>query len=119
MSKIFIIDDDDDILNVMTLLFDDEPEVKTSLNGQILNDLGPTHPDLVILDDWLRNERGSDLCKQLKGDPITAGIPVLLFTASNNGQCTADLAGADGFISKPFDINELQAVVEKLIKQKV
>jgi ribonuclease P protein subunit RPR2 len=59
---------------------------------------------------------GLELCRRLKADPETKGIPVVLLTGSEGGtRVEADSAGADAFVRKPFSPLELLAVVERLV----
>jgi CheY-like chemotaxis protein len=118
MGRIVVIDDDEDILEIMQLILQDVHEVTTSICGLILKQLGTVLPDLIIIDDWLQNEKGSELCRQLKQDPVTAKIPVLLFTAQHNGEKIAKEAGANGFISKPFDLESLLEQVNSFFVSK-
>jgi ribonuclease P protein subunit RPR2 len=60
-------------------------------------------------------ESGLDLCRALKSDPATAGIPIVLLSGSDGGSLVAaDAAGADAYVRKPFSPLELLAVVERL-----
>jgi hypothetical protein len=72
-------------------------------------------PDLVVLDAMLPRRTGVEVCSDLKGDPRTAGIPVLLLTASAEGEVWKERAGADDFLAKPFKMADLVARIERLL----
>jgi DNA-binding response OmpR family regulator len=76
-------------------------------------------PDLVILDVSLRGISGFDLCKMLRGDPLTAGVRILMLTAMTEvkDKVRGLQLGADDYLSKPFDREELLARVQALLRR--
>lgn len=76
-------------------------------------------PDLVILDAYMPDVDGLDVVKRLKADPFTHHIPVLVFTGdgSTNFEIQSLKGGADGFVRKTFDAEELVANVEALLRR--
>jgi two-component system cell cycle response regulator len=64
--------------------------------------------DIVLLDVMMPDMNGIEVCRKIKGDPLTAKISVILFTASTDPNVASEgaLAGADGFIPKPFNVDE-------------
>ncbi len=74
---------------------------------------GPNRPDLVVSDVMMPLVGGVELCRALKGDPTTADIPVVLMSAAPPR--ITDGAGADGFIGKPFDLDALDALVDRVL----
>ena len=72
-------------------------------------------PSVVVLDVNMPGMSGLELCRELKGDPATRDIPVVLLTGSDGGtSAAAKKAGADAFVRKPFSPLELLAVAERL-----
>jgi putative two-component system response regulator len=72
-------------------------------------------PDVVVLDVRMPRGSGLDLCRDLKTDPATEEISVVLLTGSNGGTVeAAEEAGADAFLRKPFSPLELLSIVERL-----
>jgi len=72
-------------------------------------------PDVVVLDVHMPGGSGLDLCRDLKADPATDGISVVLLTGSNGGTAeSAAAAGANAFLRKPFSPLELLSIVERL-----
>jgi diguanylate cyclase (GGDEF)-like protein len=74
-------------------------------------------PDLIILDSLMSGVNGLDVCRQLKGDPFTNHIPILIFTSNGSLEKVNSLRlGADGYLTKPFTPDELVAQVEALLR---
>lgn len=76
-------------------------------------------PDLIVLDLMLPEMRGEDVCRELKSDPATAGIPVVMLTAK--AQAEERIAGlelgADDYVTKPFSPRELILRIEGLLRR--
>jgi two-component system alkaline phosphatase synthesis response regulator PhoP len=75
-------------------------------------------PDLILLDIMMPKLSGFEVCKQLKGDPATRGIMILMVTALNElGDIERAVdAGTDDFLSKPVNKVELLKRVENMLK---
>jgi len=108
-SKILIVEDDIDILSVMTMSLKDEGyEVEGTLNGdETITRTEKFKPNLVIMDVFLSGTNGKEICKKLKTGKKTKNIPVILISASTQIRSTVKECGADGFINKPFDNADL------------
>ena len=101
-----IADDDPAILDSVGIMLEFEGyDVTTTLNGRTVLDMKKELPDLLLLDIWMSGMDGRDICKQLKQDEKTKGIPIVMISASKDIERSAIEAGADGFLAKPFDIN--------------
>ncbi len=75
--------------------------------------------DLVLLDIVMPGMDGYEVCRQLRGDPATEYLPVVMITASGEQEKVAAIdAGADDFVAKPFDQAELLARVRSLLRIK-
>jgi DNA-binding response OmpR family regulator len=114
-KKIMIADDDQGILDAVGMLLEFEGyEVITSLNcgGLINNELQV--PDLLLLDIWMSGTDGRDTCKILKQKESTSALPIIMISASKDIGISAIAAGADDFLAKPFQINELLQKIERL-----
>ena len=70
-------------------------------------------PELILLDFLLSGEDGLDLCRALKRSPEYRRITVVVMSAHPDGRRRAPEAGADDFLPKPFDLDELEAVVSR------
>ena len=75
-------------------------------------------PDLLILDVAMPRSTGLEVCRAVKANPFTARIPILLLTGQSNvdDRVTGLDAGADDFLGKPFDVRELRARVNSLLR---
>jgi CheY-like chemotaxis protein len=118
--RVLIADDDQDILRLISRRLSRRGyEVITAANGQeALDAMTPEAPDAVVLDWLMPKVTGSEACKRIKGDPATADIPVVLLTArATESDIEEGLAsGADAYLTKPFDIYELDAMLRQVIQ---
>lgn len=104
-----IADDDPGIVDAVEMLLEFEGyEVTSTVDGATVLDMKEELPDLLLLlDIWMSGEDGRDICKKLKKDELTKGIPVIMISASRDVRDSAIAAGADDFLAKPFEIDEL------------
>jgi DNA-binding response OmpR family regulator len=107
--KILICDDDPGILDMLEFVLEEagyqiiaEPN-SLNVNHMILS----LDPDLIILDLWMPVLSGDQVLKNLRQDPRTENLPVIVISASREGKHIAREAGANDYITKPFDIDEL------------
>lgn len=120
-KKILVVDDEPDLLKVVTFrLRKTGYEVITATNGQNGLDLiKKEKPDLVLLDLRLPILDGDEVCRRLKADDKLKSIPVILITATSSVSKIAEKTkelGADDYMMKPFDPEELLKKVKKFIK---
>lgn len=120
MPRILIVDDDRDMLEVtQALLVKKGYEVEIVTHWEdALNRIEFFQPQIILLDVFLNGVDGLDICKQLKAMPNTKDIPVLIFSAYPRvAESVIYEYGADGFIAKPFEVNELIAKVHSVLSQ--
>ncbi len=74
------------------------------------------HPDAIVLDVMMPRLNGFQACRQLKSDPATADIPVVMCTSKDQpaDQYWATEVGADAFLAKPVDVSRLAQMLERL-----
>jgi CheY-like chemotaxis protein len=115
LKKVFIFDDNADILELCTIILEDAGyEIKTSsTSNDIISQVNAYTPDIIFMDNWLPDVGGIDATKALKSNDNLKHIPVIYFSANNDVKSLAEQAGADGYLSKPFDIIELEDIVSK------
>ena len=121
MSKILVVDDDVDILSVMEILlsmkgFDVEV---TSKGENTFPKIESFKPDLILLDVLISGHDGRVICKQLKSNKSTSHIPIIMFSAHPGAAATISDYGADDFIAKPFDVNNLIQKVNYQLKIRI
>lgn len=97
------------------LLADSGFEVIQSVNKTPIRDIMLLNPDLVIIDYLLGDGYGDELCSEIKYNPLTAQIPVILFSASHHLEVLAKKCGADAYIAKPFDISYFEEKVKEMV----
>jgi DNA-binding response OmpR family regulator len=115
-KKILIADDDPAILDAVKLILELEGyETITTVNGGTIYKMEKDFPDLLLLDIWMSGQDGRDICKYLKKEPHTKNIPIIMVSASKDIIDSAREAGADDFIEKPFEMEELLAKIKKFI----
>ncbi|HTE01483.1 MAG TPA: response regulator [Mucilaginibacter sp.] len=120
--KIMVIEDDTDIRETMVYALEDAGyEVIASEGAGILKQLGRHKPDMILLDNWLSDWKsdatGQQLSQQIKSDPATSHIPVIIVSAVSDVKEIAEKGQADGYLRKPFDLKDLVGIVEKFTKK--
>jgi len=108
MKRILILDDDLAILDVMEEILTYEGySVKTfNTMDNIFTAIDNYKPDLVLIDYILTGINGGELCAQIKKNPITHTLPVIIMTAYSKVLLSLGTYGCDDFVSKPFDLDE-------------
>ena len=117
-KKILIFDDDTTILEVVTIIFEESGyEVEISeTSHDILERVESFNPHLILMDNWIPNIGGVEATKKLKNHPDFKGIPVIYVTANNDIAKLAKEAGADDFVAKPFNLEDIEEKVAKLLQ---
>jgi len=120
-KRVLILDDDLDILQICTIVLRKKGfEVQTLNNSnQVVSQVKTYQPDVILMDNWIPGPGGIEATRLLKMAPETQDIPVIFFSANSNVTQLAREAHADYFLQKPFDITELEAIVQMAISQGV
>lgn len=117
-KKIMIADDDPGIVDAVEIMLDFEGyQVSSTVNGATLLDMQTEFPDLLLLDIWMSGSDGRDICRELKKRESTKGIPIIMISASRDIEKSAYEAGADDFLAKPFEINDLLGKIRKHLEE--
>ena len=122
MSRILIVDDDKDLLEVLkSMLTRKGFEVEVDVNWEEgFSKIDRFQPQLIILDVFLAGIDGLDICRQLKSRIQTREIPIMIFSAYP--RVTEQIIyeyGADDFIAKPFEVNDLVVKLHSVLSQQV
>ena len=118
-GTLLLIEDNEELLELMSRLLEREYNVFTAAEGREgLDVLRREEIDLVVSDVMMEGMDGIAFCKAMKGDLESSHIPVILLTARTDegARVEAYESGADGFISKPFNLSVLQAKIGSLLK---
>lgn len=120
MKQILIVDDDPDILDAISLTLEDQGyNISISEKGETAENLlrADSLPDLLILDVLLSGKDGRDITRKLKENDLTRKMPVVMISAHPSAHVTALEAGADVFLPKPFEIDDLLDTVSSLLEE--
>ena len=120
--RVLVVDDDPDMANLFAAMLANEGMAADTVHDgdAALRAVQACAPDLVLLDVMLPGRSGFQICEELKADPATALIPVVLVTAldERDDRVRGIEAGADDFLSKPVNWAELFARVKRLLRVK-
>ena len=119
-ALILVLDDDPDICIMIKMVLDyygyDAMDAENEENARKI--ISSNHVDLLIMDMLLSGVDGTDICRQLKHDKKTSSIPILMFSAHPTAKETCLAAGADDFISKPFEMNDMMDKISFFLERK-
>ena len=117
-EKIIVVDDDEGILESFHALLESEGyTVITICSGRLLKELiKKESPDLILLDVLLSGEDGRKICKELKGHKATKNIPIIMISAHPSAAKTIHEVGADAYLEKPFEMDDLLSLIYKYTK---
>ena len=120
-KKVLILDDDLDILQICTIILQKKGfDVKTlNHSNDVWEQVRNYLPDVILMDNWIPGVGGIEATQSLKSDPELQSIPVIFFSANSNVIQLAKEAKADYYLQKPFDIKEMETIVQLAISQPV
>lgn len=120
-KKILVVDDEKDIVDILkyNLERENEFEVITASNGKEALEAAQSLPDLILLDIMMPELNGFEVCKRLKNDKLTSGIPVIFLTAKENeiDEILGLEIGADDYINKPISPRKVLARIKSVIRR--
>ena len=122
MNRVLVVDDDPSIRELIgALLAPESFDVRFAEDGaEAVERARAEQPDLIILDIMMPMMDGLEACRQLKADPVTGGIPVLMLTARTgfDDRVEAEDAKAEAYLTKPFSPFTLTKMIEHLLDVK-
>lgn len=117
-KKILVIDDDEDILEILNVIFQENGyETVISKTSEAAEQIRVIQPDIVLLDVRIEGsaKSGPEICKELKSQLETRHLPVMLVSGETDLALIAGECGADAYLAKPFDIFELLSHVKEYL----
>lgn len=119
MATVLVADDDPDVRDVVVFKLEQSGhDVLVAEDGGAALDLARRAcPDLAVLDVMMPRMTGLDVCRELRADPATSGMPIILLTArAQEGDIETGFAwGVDDYLTKPFSPRELDSRVRAVL----
>lgn len=118
LPKLLIVDDDTDLVQFVSSLFNDSFEVIKAQNGAQGLDLAKEYiPDIILTDIMMPLKDGLELIKEVKQNEVTKHIPIVAFSAKSSLKSRLEglSSGADAYIPKPFSPEELQLTIKNIL----
>lgn len=118
-ERILVVEPDAALSEILTILFAERNyDVKVIPHADDIRPIADTFsPDLVLIEYYLPSVNGGELCTQLKEDHRFSHIPVIMYSAYPQLLWSVSDYGCDSFLGKPFDLDDLQRQVEKLLSK--
>ena len=121
-KKVLVVDDDPNVGLLISAVLKKYNYAVTTLYGgsEVLAFLKDNTPDLILLDLRMPGIDGYALCKRIREAPATRDIPVIILSGVSevDARVTTIELGADDYITKPFDVRELRARINRILKRK-
>jgi two-component system alkaline phosphatase synthesis response regulator PhoP len=118
-KKILAVDDEADFLRILKINLEAEGfDVVTALDGlEALDKARSEKPDVVVLDIMLPGLNGEEVCRVIRKDPVLNKTPIIMLTAKagDADRIISRVIGADIYITKPADFEELHKAIKKLL----
>lgn len=119
---ILVVDDTEDILDALQIVLSSEGyTVQVATGEEYIDDIiagNRSAPDLIMLDVLLSGQDGRMIAQKIKRTTSTAHIPIIMMSAHPNVAHSIKESGADDFLPKPFELNDLLQKIAKYTKKK-
>jgi CheY-like chemotaxis protein len=116
-KKIVIFDDDEDIISICSYILEEQGwkvQAFTDCND-IAQKVSSILPDVILMDNWIPDDGGIIATQTLKKNEDLKHIPVVYFSANSDIELLANHAGAETYLAKPFDLEELERVINAVL----
>ena len=112
---VLIYDDDTEILMLCRMILQKQNyRVETRATcDNIIDDIKSLEPDVILMDLWIPQMGGEKAIEQIRENPVSKDIPVLLFSANDEIEKISKISKANGYVQKPFDIHDFKKEIEK------
>jgi CheY-like chemotaxis protein len=119
-KKIVVFDDDEDILTICNFILEEQGWTVSTFKdcNKITERISAILPDVILMDNRIPDEGGIVATQTLKNDENLKNIPVIYFSANSDIGLLASQAGADTYLAKPFDIEELEQLINSFLVDK-
>jgi DNA-binding NtrC family response regulator len=116
-KKIVIFDDDEDILSICSFILEEQGWTVFAYTdcNQITEKISAVRPDIIIMDNWIPDDGGIIATQTLKKNEELKAIPVIYFSANSDIELLASHAGAETYLAKPFDLEDLERVINTML----
>lgn len=118
MQKCILVYDDDVEISTLCRLILQKLNYKVETRftcDSVIADIKTIKPDMVLMDLWIPKNGGEEAVREIRADPSSKDIPILLFTANDEVEEISKKLTTQGYIRKPFDIPALKETIEKWI----
>jgi len=120
MKHVLIVDNDPDVLDIMqeALTYEGLHVTGMAEANDIFQLIDLYQPDLLMIDYLLDGINGGEICHQLKVNPKTQHLPVIIMSAYPRVMLSLGTYDSDDFIAKPFDLNDMVSRIKKLTNKR-
>jgi two-component system cell cycle response regulator DivK len=115
--KIVIFDDDEDILSICSYVLEEQGWAVYTFTdcNNIAEKVSEISPNVILMDNWIPDAGGIIATQTLKQIDKLKNIPVVYFSANSDIELLASQAGAETYLAKPFDLHDLERVIDKVL----
>ena len=116
-KKIIIFDDDEDILSICSFILEEQGwqvNAFTDCNN-IIEKVSAIMPNVILMDNWIPDDGGIIATQKIKQNEALKNIPIIYFSANSDIELLANHAGAETYLAKPFDLEELERVINTVL----
>ena len=116
-KKIIIFDDDEDILSICSFILEEQGWTVYSFTdcNKITEKVSSILPHVILMDNWIPDDGGIIATQTLKKNEELKNIPVIYFSANSDIELLANHAGAETYLAKPFDLEDLEKVINTVM----
>ena len=116
-KKIVIFDDDEDILSICSFILEEQGWKVFAYSdcNNIVEKVLNIMPDVILMDNWIPDDGGIIATQKLKKSDELKNIPVIYFSANSDIELLANHAGAETFLAKPFDLEDLERIINTVL----
>ena len=117
-KKIIIFDDDEDILSICSFILEEQGWAVSAFAdcNNIVEKVLAILPDVILMDNWIPDDGGIIATQKLKQNETLKNIPIIYFSANSDIESLANHAGAESYLAKPFDLEELERVINSVLE---